>query len=50
MSLKLPEDAKSFPQRLLDVFLPAGYPHSVTEDYLQYEPFRALLLATTNNA
>ncbi|KAK3653235.1 hypothetical protein LTR56_004771 [Elasticomyces elasticus] len=23
-------------QRLLDVFLPAGYPHSVTDDYLEF--------------
>jgi hypothetical protein len=31
------ETAKSWIQTyLLDVFLPAGYPHSVTEDYLPY--------------
>ncbi|KAL1635477.1 hypothetical protein SLS58_010234 [Diplodia intermedia] len=30
----LPDQQKSLLLRLLDVFLPAGYPHSVTEDYL----------------
>ncbi|KAI7712967.1 hypothetical protein KC353_g7878, partial [Hortaea werneckii] len=30
----LPEKTKSVGQRLLDVFLPVGYPHSVTDDYL----------------
>jgi hypothetical protein len=33
--LKLPKHAKSYAQQLLDVFLPAGYPQSVTEDYIQ---------------
>ncbi|OJJ47471.1 hypothetical protein ASPZODRAFT_93924 [Penicilliopsis zonata CBS 506.65] len=27
---------------LIDVFLPAGYPHSVTDDYLQYQIFDSL--------
>lgn len=27
---------KSYAQQLLDVFLPAGYPQSVTDDYIQY--------------
>lgn len=31
----LPERTKSYWQQLLDVFLPAGYPQSVTEDYLE---------------
>lgn len=31
----LPEVTKSPWQSLLDVFLPAGYPHSVTDDYLE---------------
>ena len=30
-----PTESKSYAQRLLDVFLPAGYPHTVTEDYMQ---------------
>ncbi|KAL0262980.1 hypothetical protein SLS55_001955 [Diplodia seriata] len=30
----LPDQRKSLLLRLLDVFLPAGYPTSVTEDYL----------------
>jgi len=31
----LPEKTKTVGQRLLEVFLPAGYPHSVTSDYTQ---------------
>lgn len=31
-----PQQTKSYAQQLLDVFLPAGYPHSVTKDYTQY--------------
>jgi hypothetical protein len=31
----LPEKQKSLRQRGLDVFLPAGYPHSVTDDYTE---------------
>ena len=31
----LPENTKAVWQRVLDVFLPAGYPHSVTNDYLE---------------
>ncbi|EOD50111.1 uncharacterized protein LTHEOB_1265 [Neofusicoccum parvum] len=30
----LPEERKSLLLQALDVFLPAGYPQSVTEDYL----------------
>lgn len=33
--LQLPKRTKSPCQRALDVFLPAGYPHSVTDDYLE---------------
>lgn len=33
---KPPESPKGAWQQLLDVFLPAGYPHSVTEDYMPY--------------
>ncbi|KAK3626557.1 hypothetical protein LTR56_019727 [Elasticomyces elasticus] len=29
-------------QTLLDVFLPAGYPHSVTDDYLEYQIYDSL--------
>lgn len=32
---QLPSKTKSYAQQALDVFLPAGYPHSVTEDYIQ---------------
>ncbi|GAB7361513.1 hypothetical protein MBLNU230_g1569t1 [Neophaeotheca triangularis] len=34
----LPKETKSQWQKLLDVFLPAGYPHSVTDDYLEPSP------------
>ncbi|KAH9881603.1 hypothetical protein IAQ61_000330 [Plenodomus lingam] len=37
-----PQDAKGYAQRVLDVFLPAGYPHSVTEDYIQYQIYDSL--------
>lgn len=30
-----PTQSKALWQRALDVFLPAGYPHSVTDDYLE---------------
>jgi hypothetical protein len=32
---KLPKQTKSYLQQTLDIFLPAGYPLSVTEDYIQ---------------
>ncbi|KAI7001947.1 DUF647-domain-containing protein [Hortaea werneckii] len=38
----LPEKTKSVGQRLLDVFLPVGYPHSVTDDYLEYQIYDSL--------
>ncbi|KAF1928655.1 DUF647-domain-containing protein [Didymella exigua CBS 183.55] len=38
----LPRETKSYAQQLLDVFLPAGYPHSVTEDYIQYQIYDSL--------
>lgn len=37
-TLQLPKERNSHFQRLLDVFLPAGYPSSVTDDYIQYVP------------
>lgn len=30
-----PQETKAIWQRALDVFLPAGYPNSVTDDYLE---------------
>lgn len=30
-----PKEAKSWWQMALDVFLPAGFPHSVTDDYVE---------------
>jgi hypothetical protein len=30
------QHTKSLAQQVLDVFLPVGYPFSVTEDYMQY--------------
>ncbi|KAF2269277.1 DUF647-domain-containing protein [Lojkania enalia] len=38
----LPAQTKSYAQQLLDVFLPAGYPQSVTEDYIQYQIYDSL--------
>ncbi|KAH7359993.1 vitamin B6 photo-protection and homoeostasis-domain-containing protein [Pyrenochaeta sp. MPI-SDFR-AT-0127] len=37
-----PKDSKSYAQHVLDVFLPAGYPQSVTEDYIQYQIYDSL--------
>lgn len=42
MDVILPERTKSYWQQLLDVFLPAGYPQSVTEDYLEYQIYDSL--------
>ena len=33
---KVPEKGINIWSRILNVFLPAGYPHSVTPDYIQY--------------
>lgn len=30
-----PKDTKALWQKTLDIFLPSGYPHSVTDDYLE---------------
>ncbi|KAK7532438.1 vitamin B6 photo-protection and homoeostasis-domain-containing protein [Phyllosticta citribraziliensis] len=38
----LPEERKNIFQVILDVFLPAGYPQSVTEDYLPYQIYDSL--------
>ncbi|KAF2117712.1 vitamin B6 photo-protection and homoeostasis-domain-containing protein [Lophiotrema nucula] len=38
----LPKETKSYSQQLLDVFLPAGYPSSVTEDYIHYQIYDSL--------
>ncbi|KAF2004940.1 DUF647-domain-containing protein [Amniculicola lignicola CBS 123094] len=40
--LDLPQETKSYAQQALDVFLPAGYPHSVTEDYIYYQIYDSL--------
>jgi len=32
-----PQARRPYTQQLLSVFLPAGFPHSVTEDYIQYQ-------------
>jgi hypothetical protein len=32
---KTPENKNSYARRVLNAFLPAGYPHSVTSDYLE---------------
>ncbi|WPG98283.1 DUF647-domain-containing protein [Acrodontium crateriforme] len=38
----LPQTTKSIWQQTLDVFLPAGYPQSVTNDYLEYQIYDSL--------
>ncbi|KAL6707208.1 hypothetical protein ACN47E_004755 [Coniothyrium glycines] len=38
----LPEASKSHVKQLLDVFLPAGFPQSVTDDYIQYQIYDSL--------
>ncbi|KAH7125338.1 vitamin B6 photo-protection and homoeostasis-domain-containing protein [Dendryphion nanum] len=38
----LPKESKSYIQQILDVFLPAGYPQSVTDDYIQYQIYDSL--------
>ncbi|PVI07790.1 DUF647-domain-containing protein [Periconia macrospinosa] len=42
VDIVLPTESKSRVQQLIDVFLPAGYPHSVTEDYIQYQIYDSL--------
>jgi hypothetical protein len=34
--LQKPRETKNYAQKVLDVFLPAGFPQSVSEDYIQY--------------
>ncbi|KAF6231172.1 hypothetical protein HO173_010672 [Letharia columbiana] len=36
------KEQSSLWMRLLDVFLPAGYPHSVTRDYMWYQIYDSL--------
>ena len=36
-STQVPESSQKSLKTLLDVFLPSGYPQSVTEDYLPYD-------------
>nr|OQO09255.1 hypothetical protein B0A51_18340 [Rachicladosporium sp. CCFEE 5018] len=42
VDLVRPLQTKSLLQRTLDVFLPAGYPHSVTNDYFEYQVYDSL--------
>ncbi|CAI6338579.1 unnamed protein product [Periconia digitata] len=42
VDIVLPAESKGRVQRLMDVFLPAGYPQSVTEDYIQYQIYDSL--------
>ncbi|KAF2833688.1 DUF647-domain-containing protein [Ophiobolus disseminans] len=37
-----PKESKSLAQKALDVFLPAGFPHSVSEDYIKYQIYDSL--------
>jgi hypothetical protein len=35
-AVQIPESSRNYIGVLLNAFLPAGYPQSVTEDYLEY--------------
>ncbi|TVY73460.1 RUS1 family protein-like protein [Lachnellula suecica] len=38
----IPKNTNSYPRSVLNAFLPAGYPHSVTSDYLEYQVYDSL--------
>ncbi|KAH6722322.1 vitamin B6 photo-protection and homoeostasis-domain-containing protein [Leptodontidium sp. MPI-SDFR-AT-0119] len=42
IDIVIPENANSYVKSVLNVFLPAGYPHSVTSDYLEYQIYDSL--------
>ncbi|KAL6166114.1 hypothetical protein ACJQWK_07477 [Exserohilum turcicum] len=37
-----PQHRKNYVQLVVDIFLPVGFPHSVTEDYVAYQIFDSL--------
>ncbi|CZR59611.1 related to DUF647 domain protein [Phialocephala subalpina] len=38
----IPRNSNSYARSILSAFLPAGYPHSVTSDYLEYQVYDSL--------
>ncbi|KAG4437622.1 hypothetical protein IFR05_006883 [Cadophora sp. M221] len=42
IDIVIPKNANSYAKSVLNVFLPAGYPHSVTSDYLEYQIYDSL--------
>ncbi|KUJ12069.1 DUF647-domain-containing protein [Mollisia scopiformis] len=38
----IPRDSTNYARSILNAFLPAGYPHSVTSDYLEYQIYDSL--------
>jgi hypothetical protein len=36
LAKQIPKNSKSYAKSILNAFLPAGYPHSVTSDYLEW--------------
>lgn len=42
IDINTPRNSNSFAKTLLNAFLPAGYPHSVTKDYLEYQIYDSL--------
>ncbi|PVH84440.1 DUF647-domain-containing protein [Cadophora sp. DSE1049] len=38
----IPKNVNSYAKSVLNAFLPAGYPHSVTSDYLEYQVYDSL--------
>lgn len=39
----VPQYSNSYAKSILNAFLPAGYPHSVTSDYLEYQIYVRIL-------
>ncbi|KAF2223370.1 vitamin B6 photo-protection and homoeostasis-domain-containing protein [Elsinoe ampelina] len=48
--IRPPSTLLSLPTRLLHLFLPTGYPHSVTPDYLPYQTYDSLQAFTSSIA
>lgn len=49
LGLQYPEKVGSLWTRVLGVFLPAGYPHSVTEDYMKFKTLHCHKGGPTND-
>ncbi|KAL2073199.1 hypothetical protein VTL71DRAFT_10523 [Oculimacula yallundae] len=42
IDIVIPKNVNSYAKSVLNAFLPAGYPHSVTSDYLEYQVYDSL--------